>query len=77
MIKVNMDKAKNIGHETRRALRAKEFAPLDDQIAKQIPGLSFAQIEEQRQAIRDKYAEIQTAIDAANTPEQIKEALGL
>lgn len=63
MIRVDMDKAKAIAHTIRREQRAKEFAPLDDQIAKQIPGWEGA--EAQRQVIRDKYTAIQDAIEAA------------
>lgn len=76
MIIVNMDKAKAIGHDMRRAKREEEFAPLDAIIMKQIPGKDAQAAESQRQAIRDKYAEIQTQIDAATTPEEIKAALG-
>ena len=76
-ITVNMDKAKTIGHEIRRAKRADEFAPLDAEIAKQIPRTDMAAVEAQRQAIREKYAVVQTQIDAATTPEEIKVALGL
>ena len=65
-ITVNMDKAKTIGHEIRRAKRADEFAPLDAEIAKQIPGTDTAAVEAQRQTIRDKYAGVQMQIDAAN-----------
>ena len=74
-IVINMDKAKIIGHEMRRAKRAEEFAPLDAEIAKQIPGTDTTAVEAQRQAIRDKYAGIQTQIDAAETPDKIKAAL--
>lgn len=63
MIKVDINKAKAIAHNIRREERAKEFAPLDDMIAKQIPGWENA--ESQRQAIRDKYTAIQDAIEAA------------
>lgn len=72
MITVNMDKAKQIGHDMRRAARAKEFAPLD--IKATIP-TEAAAAEAERQKIRDKYALMQTAIDAAATPEAIKAAL--
>jgi hypothetical protein len=75
MIKINIDKAKNIGHDMRRAARAEEFKPFDEAIAKQIPGNDGA--EAARQVIRDKYAAIQTSIDAAATPEEIKAALGV
>lgn len=75
VITINMDKAKTIGHEIRRAKRADEFAPLDAEIAKQIPGTDTTAVEAQRQAIREKYAGIQTQIDAAETPDEIKAAL--
>ena len=75
MIKINIDKAKNIGHDMRRAARAEEFKPFDEAIAKQIPGNDGAEAE--RQVIRDKYAAIQTSIDAAETPDEIKAALGV
>lgn len=63
MIKVDIDKAKAIAHTIRREERSKEFAPLDDMIAKQIPGWEGA--EAQRQVIREKYNAIQDAIEAA------------
>lgn len=74
MIRVNLDKAKAIGHEMRRAERAKEFAPLD--VKATIPSEAAA-AEAARQAVREKYAAIQTEIDAAQSPEQIKAALGI
>ena len=76
MIVVNIDKAKSIGHDMRRAARAEEFKPHDEVIMKQIPGVDAQQAEAARQAIRDKYAAIQEQIDAAATPEEIKAALG-
>jgi hypothetical protein len=77
MIVVNIDKAKNIAHDMRRAARAEEFKPHDEVIMKQIPGVDAQAAEAARQAIRDKYASIQTGINAATTPEEIKTALGL
>ena len=76
MIKVDLDKARLIAHERRRAARDKEFAPFDQLIAKQIPGVSAQQAEAERQKIRDKYAAMQTAIDVAQTPDELKAALG-
>ena len=76
MITVNINKAKAIGHEMRRAARTEEFKPFDDAIAKQIPG-QMEGAEAQRQLIRDKYVGIQAAVDAATTPEEIKAALGV
>jgi hypothetical protein len=72
---IDIDKAKAIGHDMRRAARAEEFKPYDEAIAKQIPGTEGAEAE--RQAIREKYAAIQTSIDAAETPDEIKAALGI
>ena len=75
MIVINLDKAKNIGHDIRREKRAEEFKPLDEVIMKQIPGNSAQEAEAARQAVRDKYAVIQQQIDSATTPEEIKTAL--
>lgn len=73
---IDIDKAKAIGHDMRRAARTEEFKPYDDAIAKQIPG-QMEGAEVARQAIRDKYAAMQTSIDAAQTPDEIKAALGV
>lgn len=62
MITINIDKAKAIAHDKRRAARAAEFAPLD--IKATIPSEAAA-AEAARQAVRDKYATMQTSIDAA------------
>ena len=40
MIVINIDKAKGIAHEIRRAKRAEEFAPYDEVIMKQIPAMT-------------------------------------
>lgn len=77
MIKIDLQKAKEIGHNIRREKRAEEFAPLDQQIILQIPGTDTVAIEEERHAVRDKYSEIQSAIDSATTPDEIKAALGI
>lgn len=77
MITINIDKAKNIAHDMRRAARAEEFKPYDEVIARRIPGLAEEEAEAARQAIRAKYAVIQADIEAAQTPEEIKEALGV
>ena len=75
MISINIDKAKAIGHDIRRAVRASEFEPLDSLIAKQIPGIDAQQAETKRQEIRDKYAAMQTEIDAASSVGEIKAAV--
>lgn len=72
MIKINLDKAKAIAHDARRAARAAEFEPFDNAIAKQIPGSDAAAAEVERQKIRDKYAVLQAQMDAAQTAEQLK-----
>lgn len=72
MINVNMTKAKEIAHNARRAARAAEFEPFDAIIMKQIPGNDAAAAEEERQKIRDKYADLQAQMDAAQTPDQLK-----
>jgi len=75
MITVNLDKAKLIAHDKRRAARAEEFKPYDDVIMKQIPGKDAQAAEAARQVIRDKYAALQAAMDATTTVEQLKELL--
>ena len=75
MITINMDKAKAIGHDIRRTKREEEFAPFDAIIMKQIPGNSAVEAEASRQAVREKYALIQDAINVAETTDDIKSAL--
>jgi hypothetical protein len=69
MITINITKAKNIAHDARRAARSAEFAPLD--IKATIPSEATA-AETARQAVRDKYAAMQVAIDASSTTDEIK-----
>ena len=69
---IDINKAKAIGHDMRRAARSEEFKPLDVQAT--IPSLA-AQAETARQVIREKYAVMQADIDAASTTDEIKEAL--
>lgn len=76
MITINITKAKAIAHDMRRAARAEEFKPHDEIIAKQIPGADAVAAEEARAAIRGKYAVMQDAIEAAQTPEELKSVLG-
>lgn len=75
MIRINVDKAKAVAHDMRRAKRAEEFAPHDEVIAKRIPGVAEAEAEAARAEIRARYAAMQTAIDAAQSPDDIKAAL--
>lgn len=61
-IVINIEKAKTIAHDKRRAARAAEFAPLD--VKATIPSEAAA-AEAARAAVRAKYAEVQTQIDSA------------
>lgn len=69
MIVINIDKAKAVAHDLRRAARSVEFAPLD--IKATIPSEAVA-AEVARQTIREKYAVMQNAIDHAATVDEIK-----
>ena len=74
-IEHDLDKCKALGHDMRRAKRAEEFKPHDEIIMKQIPGADAQIAEAARQVIRDKYADMQIAIDDATSVEEIKTAL--
>ena len=74
-VAVDLGKAKDIGHDKRRAARTEAFAPFDEIIAKQIPGADTLAAEAARVAIRDKYALIQDAINVSETPNEIKSVL--
>ena len=69
MISINIDKAKAIVHDKRRAARSAEFAPLD---IKASISSEAAAAEAARQAVRDKYAAIQQDIDAAPGVAELK-----
>ena len=72
MITINVTKAKAIAHDKRREARSAEFVPLD--IKATIPSEAIA-AEIARQTVRDKYAAMQIAINAANTVDEIKLAI--
>ena len=69
MITINIDKAKAIAHDIRRVARAEEFKSLD--VKATIPA-EAAEAEADRQAVRDKHAQIQADIDAATTVDKLK-----
>jgi hypothetical protein len=71
-IVIDITKAKEIAHDKRRAARSAEFAPLD--IKATIPSEAQA-AETARQAVRSKYATMQTQMDAATTVEELKDLL--
>jgi hypothetical protein len=72
MIKINLDKAKDIAHEKRREARSKEFAPLD--VEATIPSRA-EQAEATRQAIRNKYTAMQEQMNNAESIEELKALL--
>ena len=72
MITINITRAKAIAHDARRMARSAEFAPFD--IKATIPFEAVA-AEAARQLVRDKYATMQTAIDAATTTDEIKASM--
>ena len=69
---VDISNAKAIAHDKRRLTRSAEFGPLD--IKATIPAEAAA-AESARQVVRDKYAAMQIAIDAATTVDEIKAAM--
>jgi len=78
-VRVDTDEAKNILHDKRRAARDQEMSPLDDIIAKKIPGHDPDEVERQRQLIREKYEYMQKLIDEEKELNKLKgilEAIG-
>lgn len=71
-IKTDIPKAKEVAHKQRRAMRAKEFGPLD--VKATIP-LEAEQAEADRQAVREKFAVMQTSIDDAKTESALRSIL--
>ena len=69
MITVDMNKAKIIAHDARRATRNAAFAPLD--IKATIPAEATA-AEEARVVIRDNDTALQVSIDAASDAVELK-----
>ena len=73
MISINLESAKEITHDKRREARAGEFKPLDEAITINIANPDkVAEIEAERQTVRDKYAEIQINIDSSTTTDELK-----
>jgi hypothetical protein len=72
IIRINLEKYKEIAHDIRREARAAEFAPLD--IKATIPSEAAA-AEAARQTIRDKYAAMQAQMNAATTAEELKKLI--
>jgi hypothetical protein len=74
MIKINLDKAREITHEKRRIARSAEFAPYDELVTKQIPG-EIKAAEKERKGIRTKYETLQEEVDAATSVEELKSVM--
>jgi hypothetical protein len=72
MITINMNIAKEVAHEKRRASRNVEFAPYDEIISKQIPGSDSANAEQSRVEIRTKYETIQNNINTVSGISELK-----
>lgn len=70
MIIINIDKARTIVHDIRRAARSAEFAPLD--IKATIPS-EAVEAEAARQVVRNKYTEVQASINAAADVAELKQ----
>jgi len=75
MIKIDLALSKDIAHDIRRRKRAEAFAPLDDAIAKRLPGASVDELEAKRQAIRDADASLQNKINSVRSIEKLIEAI--
>jgi len=71
-VSIDMTKAKDIAHGKRRAARDIEFKPYDLEVT--IPDKAVA-AEAMRSTIRTKYSYLQTSMDAATTPDELKALL--
>ena len=72
MISVDMNKAKEIAHEIRRADRDEKMKPLD--VEATVPALADA-AEAQRQIVRDANQVVQSQIEVATSEDELKAAL--
>ena len=67
----DLTKCREIAHKHRRAAREEEFKPLDEAIAKQLPGKKDS-AEASRSLIRMKYDSVQTELDHCGDVEGLK-----
>ena len=72
-VQEDLGAAKEIAHGKRRAARDSEFAPLD--VMATVPA-EAARAEAERQLVRDKYASVQSDIDAARDIPALRNAIG-
>lgn len=68
----DLDASIPIAHQYRKELREAEFAPLDKQVT--IP-MYATEAEASRQVVRDKYADVQIKIDAAESTNELRSIL--
>ena len=71
----DVDRAREIAHQTRREKRAAEFKPNDDIIALNIPGTDIKAAEDARSQTRWKYKVMQDDLDRSKTISELKTAL--
>lgn len=78
-ITIDIERMKELAHTIRRRKRDEEFEPFDKIIARQIPGAEAEGAELKRVEIREKYIQIQAAIDNAASyselPQEVKTSL--
>ena len=72
---INVDKAREIAHQTRREKRAAEFKPNDDIIALNIPGTDIKAAEDARSQTRWKYKVMQDNLDRSKTISELNAVL--
>ena len=67
------EKAKEIAHDLRRISREAELSPLDKEISFVIgDAIKVAEVEAQRQEIRNKYEQVETEIDSVSNVEELR-----
>lgn len=75
-IDIEIQRARLVAHSIRRKMREAEMVPLDQQIIIKITeAAEVASVEARRQALRDKYAIMQTSIVGAQTAGELIGAL--
>lgn len=76
MITINLDKARGIAHDRRRAARAVAFEPHDERIRLALPGDDLRVLDGPRHKIREADAAVQTKIDKAKNVAALSALVG-
>ena len=76
VITIDLDKARLIAHDRRRAVRAELFKPHDERIKLALPGDDVVALDAPRKEIRELDQTTQIKIDEAQSIDELKEALG-